>query len=67
MYERLDEFGIDVSVTYPSLGLVFMHLEHEHERRGTCRALNRYNADAFGEFVPKLLVRRFEACRPLRG
>ena len=41
MYERLDEFGIDVSVIYPSLGLIFMHLDDEHERRGACRALNR--------------------------
>ncbi|HVW81135.1 MAG TPA: amidohydrolase family protein [Mycobacteriales bacterium] len=47
MYERLPEFGIDFSVVYPSLGLVHMHLEDEHERVGACRALNRYNADAF--------------------
>jgi predicted TIM-barrel fold metal-dependent hydrolase len=55
MYERLDEFGIDVSVTYPSLGLVFMHLENEQERRGTCRALNRYNADTFADFTDRLI------------
>jgi predicted TIM-barrel fold metal-dependent hydrolase len=47
MYDRLDEFGIDFSVTYPSLGLVFMHLEDEKERRGTCRALNQFNAESF--------------------
>jgi predicted TIM-barrel fold metal-dependent hydrolase len=47
MYERLPEFGIDFSVVYPSLGLVHMHLEDEAERVGACRALNRYNADAF--------------------
>jgi predicted TIM-barrel fold metal-dependent hydrolase len=47
MHERLPEFGIDFSVVYPSLGLVYMHLEDESERVGACRALNQYNADAF--------------------
>jgi predicted TIM-barrel fold metal-dependent hydrolase len=55
MYERLDEFGIDVSVTYPSLGLIFMHLDDERERRGLCRALNRCNADAFGPLSDRLV------------
>ena len=55
MYERLDEFGIDVSVTYPSLGLIFMHLDDERERRGTCRALNRCNAEAFAPLTDRLV------------
>jgi predicted TIM-barrel fold metal-dependent hydrolase len=55
MYERLDEFGIDVSVTYPSLGLIFMHLDDERERRGTCRALNRCNAEGFARLTDRLV------------
>ena len=42
LHERLDELGIDVSVVYPSMGLVFLHLEDADERTGACRALNRY-------------------------
>ena len=55
MHERLDEFGIDVSVTYPSLGLVFMHLDDERERRGTCRALNRFNAETFAPLADRMI------------
>jgi predicted TIM-barrel fold metal-dependent hydrolase len=54
LYERLDEIGLDFSVIYPSVGLVFMHLEDERIRRGACRALNRYNADAFRELSDRL-------------
>jgi predicted TIM-barrel fold metal-dependent hydrolase len=54
LHERMDELGIDFSVTYPSLGLVFMHLDREDERRGTCRALNRYNAEAFADLSDRL-------------
>ena len=41
------ELGIDFSVVYPSVGLVLMHLADADERRGACRALNRFLADAF--------------------
>ena len=55
LYERLDEFGIDVSVIYPSVGLIYLHLDEEQERRSACRALNRYNADAFAPFADRLV------------
>jgi predicted TIM-barrel fold metal-dependent hydrolase len=54
MYERLDEFGIDFGVIFPSLGLVLMHLQEEQARRGTVRALNRYNADTFAPFSDRM-------------
>jgi predicted TIM-barrel fold metal-dependent hydrolase len=54
-YERLDELGIDVSVVYPSIGLTFLHLWDDAERRGACRALNRANAAAFAEFSDRLI------------
>ncbi len=44
LHERLPELGIDVSVIYPSFGLLFGHFDDERDRRGACRALNRFNA-----------------------
>ncbi|HEY3833671.1 MAG TPA: amidohydrolase family protein [Acidimicrobiia bacterium] len=55
LHERLDDFGIDVSVVYPSAGLAFLHLWDERERRGACRALNRANADAFEGLGDRLI------------
>ena len=55
MYKRLDEIGIDVSVVYPSLGLIFMHYQQERERRAACRALNRANAVAFAPLADRLV------------
>lgn len=54
MYERLDEFGFDFSVVYPSLGLVFLHTPDDRYRRGTCRALNRANAETFAPFADRM-------------
>lgn len=54
LYERLDDLGIDFGVVYPSLGLVFLHTPDEHYRRGTCRALNRANAEAFASLGDRL-------------
>src|SRR6476659_8195076 len=55
LHERLPELGIDVSVIYPSFGLLFGHFDDERDRRGACRALNRFNADVFAEFADRLL------------
>jgi predicted TIM-barrel fold metal-dependent hydrolase len=55
LYERLDELGFDVSVVYPSLGLVFLHTPDDHYRRVTCRALNRANADTFAKLGDRLV------------
>jgi predicted TIM-barrel fold metal-dependent hydrolase len=54
LYERLDELGLDFSVVYPSLGLVFLHTPDDQYRRGTCRALNRSNAETFAPFADRL-------------
>jgi predicted TIM-barrel fold metal-dependent hydrolase len=53
-HERLDELGIDFSIVYPSIGLAFLHLDDEDERRGACRAVNRCNADAFAGLGDRL-------------
>ena len=54
LYERLDELGLDFSVVYPSLGLVFLHTPEDEYRRGTCRALNRSNAETFAPYADRL-------------
>ena len=54
LYERLDELGLDFSVVYPSLGLVFLHTPDDTYRRGTCRALNRSNAETFAPYGDRL-------------
>ena len=54
LYERLDQLGIDFGVVYPSLGLVFLHTPDERYRRGTCRALNRANAEIFAPLATRL-------------
>jgi predicted TIM-barrel fold metal-dependent hydrolase len=54
LYERLDQLGLDFSVVYPSLGLVFLHTPDDTYRRGTCRALNRSNAETFAPFADRL-------------
>src|SRR3954447_9906720 len=53
--ERLDELGIDVSVIYPSFGLLFLHFVDEQDRRGACRALNRLNADLYRDYSDRLI------------
>lgn len=55
LYERLDELGIDVSVVYPSYGLLFPHFENERDRRAACRALNRFNAKLFEGLTDRLI------------
>jgi predicted TIM-barrel fold metal-dependent hydrolase len=54
LYERLDQMGIDFGVIYPSLGLVFLHTPDDQYRRGTCRALNRANAETFAGLSDRL-------------
>jgi predicted TIM-barrel fold metal-dependent hydrolase len=54
LHERLDELGLDFSVVYPSLGLVFLHTPDDTYRRGTCRALNRCNAETFAPYADRL-------------
>jgi len=55
LHERLDDLGIDVSIIYPSYGLLFPHFDDERDRRGACRALNRFNADLFAGLGDRLI------------
>src|SRR5262249_53515335 len=51
---RLDDFGIDFSVVYPSLGLGFVHVGRDDIRVPACMAYNRYVADAFSEVADRI-------------
>jgi predicted TIM-barrel fold metal-dependent hydrolase len=55
MYERLDEFGIDVSVVYPSMGLGAVHMQDEERRRSFCRAMNLMTAELFAPYRDRLV------------
>jgi predicted TIM-barrel fold metal-dependent hydrolase len=55
LYHRLDELGLDVSIVYPSIGLMFPLIDHDDRRRGSCYSLNRYHADLFAPFGDRLL------------
>ena len=53
---RLDEFGIDLAVVYPSLGLGYPHLNYDHLRVPACRAYNRYVAEVFHEVRDRIVA-----------
>ncbi len=54
LYERLDEMGLDFTVLYPSLALIFPDIEDEPARRAACRAANLYFARYFGEYRDRM-------------
>jgi predicted TIM-barrel fold metal-dependent hydrolase len=54
LYDRLDEFGLDFAVLYPTFGLPVPHIEEEELRRGTCRAFNEYYAETYREYSDRL-------------
>ena len=54
LYERLDEFGIDFTVLYPTSALGVPFHPDAETRRITCRAFNTFIADYFGEFSDRM-------------
>ncbi len=54
LHSRLDEFGIDFAIIYPSLGMFATELWDEDLRRSVARAYNKYHADIFCEFRDRL-------------
>jgi predicted TIM-barrel fold metal-dependent hydrolase len=54
LYERLDEFGFDFTVLYPTAGLAVGYIPEEEIRRASCRAFNMYIARQFGEFSDRM-------------
>jgi predicted TIM-barrel fold metal-dependent hydrolase len=57
MYERLDEFGIDYSIVYPSQGLLCAHVRDDEDRLIATRAVNEMHADLYNrEYGSRLCV-----------
>jgi predicted TIM-barrel fold metal-dependent hydrolase len=54
LYERLDDFGFDFVVLYPSMGLRVPFIAEAELRRVTCRAFNTFSADLFREYKDRL-------------
>ena len=54
LYDRLDEFGFDFTVLYPTAGLALGYIPEDEIRRASCRAFNMYIAHQFGEFSDRM-------------
>ncbi len=54
LYERLDEFGTDFAVLYPTSGLALPRLPDDEVRRATCRAFNIFSAEYFGAYADRM-------------
>jgi predicted TIM-barrel fold metal-dependent hydrolase len=54
LHERLDEFGFDYTVLYPSMGLHAPMFAEPEIRRMSSRALNDYYADLFTEYGDRM-------------
>ena len=54
LYERLDEFGIDFSVLYPTSGLGVPFHPDAETRRVTSRAFNSFIAEFFADYSDRM-------------
>ncbi len=54
LHQRLDDFGIDFAVLYPTMAMTVPGLEDEELRRVGCRALNSYHAELFAELSDRM-------------
>ncbi len=55
LYERLDEFGIDVALVYSSLAIALVRETDRDLRCASIRALNTMNAELFRPFADRLV------------
>ena len=54
LYERLDEFGIDFTILYPTAGLGLTRGGDAELRRAACRAFNIFSADYFQHYADRM-------------
>src|SRR5499433_1688290 len=52
--ERMEEMGLDFTIIYPSVGLLFHRIQDEEVRRACCRAMNRFHADLYREQAARM-------------
>jgi predicted TIM-barrel fold metal-dependent hydrolase len=55
LHERLSDFGLDLTVLYPTLGLSAPHFDDEEIRRASCRAFNLYHSRIFRDYADRLI------------
>lgn len=55
LYERLDDFGIDLTILYPTIGTQHLHLVDDELRRACCRAHNNYQATVNKEYADRIV------------
>src|SRR3954471_19530242 len=48
--DRLDEFGLDFTVLYPTQGLGIVNVREDAVRRAACRAYNTFTAEYFAPY-----------------
>lgn len=56
LYERLDEFGIDHAVLFPTKALGSGRYDDDELRRGVCRGFNDYLAETWAPYRDRLTV-----------
>src|SRR3954463_16407767 len=56
LYDRLDEFGIDVTILYPSITLSYLEIHDDDLAALRCRAANRYLASLFAGKEDRCIV-----------
>jgi predicted TIM-barrel fold metal-dependent hydrolase len=54
LYERLDDFGIDFAVLYPSRTLTTPAIKDDEVRQVACRALNAYHAEVYAAYSERM-------------
>ena len=54
LYERVDEFGIDYAILYPTAGLGLPRVNDDEARLAACRAFNIYCAELFEPFKDRM-------------
>lgn len=54
MYERLDEFGVDFAMLFPSRSLPMVSIPEAELRQLAIRALNVYQSEVYAEFSDRL-------------
>ena len=54
LYQRLDDFGFDFVVLYPTMGLRVPFIAEAELRQVTCHAFNTFSADLFREYQDRL-------------
>ncbi|MEY2421935.1 MAG: hypothetical protein QOI95_2002 [Acidimicrobiaceae bacterium] len=54
LYDRLDQFGLDFVLLYPTLGIPVLTHPDEDFRVPVCRGLNEYNAAVYSEYRDRI-------------